>query len=178
MNRVTVTLALTTAVAALGVAACSAPTNDVKPVAQQEVPAPAAVKVPDGNRLVASLAGKGVQTYTCTNSAWTLLEPAATLSQGGKPVALHFKGPIWVSTVDGSEVDATAVPGAAVKHADAVPELLLKASAHQGTGEFAQVTFVQRLATKGGLAPTGSCTDGSQVSVPYSATYTFWTAAK
>jgi Protein of unknown function (DUF3455) len=178
MNRVTVALTLGTAVAAFGVAACFAPTNDVKPVVQQEVPASAAVKVPDGNKLVASLAGKGVQTYTCASSAWTPLEPAATLSQGGNTVALHFKGPIWVSTVDGSEVDATAVPGAAVKHADAVPDLLLKASAHHGTGQFADITFVQRLATKGGLAPTGSCTDGNRVSVPYSATYTFWSAAK
>ncbi|MEV6606692.1 DUF3455 domain-containing protein [Kutzneria sp. NPDC051319] len=172
MNRVTVALALVTA--AVGLAACSAPQTSVKPLAQQEVSAPDAVKVPAGNSLLASYQGDGVQIYQCAKAAWTLLEPAATISDHGKPVALHFKGPIWVSTVDGSEVGATAVPGASVKHADAVPELLLKASENHGKGQFADVTYVQRLATKGGLAPAGKCTDGAQASVPYSATYTFW----
>src|SRR5262249_24513226 len=125
MNRVRVALALVTA--GFGLAACSVPQTDVKPVAQQEVPAPAAVKVPDGNKMIASFEGRGVQIYQCASAAWPLLEPAATLSDHGRPVALHFKGPIWVSTLDGSEVGATAVPGASVKHPDAVPELLLKA---------------------------------------------------
>jgi hypothetical protein len=66
------------------------------------------------------------------------------------------------------------VPGASVKHADAIPELLLKTSKTRGKGQFSDVTFVQRLATKGGLAPAGKCTDGAEVSVRYSATYTFW----
>jgi hypothetical protein len=176
MNRVTVALALVTA--AVGLAACSSPQTSVKPLAQQEVSAPDAVKAPAGNKLLASFEGDGVQIYQCTKAAWTLLEPAATITDHGKPVALHFKGPIWVSTKDGSEVDATAVPGASVKHADAIPELLLKASENRGKGQFSDVTFVQRLATKGGLAPAGKCADGSEVSVPYSATYTFWTAAK
>lgn len=173
MNRVTVALALVTA--AVGLTACSSPqTAEVKPLAQQEVLAPPAVKVPAGNKFLAAFEGRGVQIYQCASAAWTLLEPAATLSDHGKPVALHFKGPIWVSTVDGSEVGATAVPGASVKHSDAVPELLLKASENRGKGQFSDVTYVQRLATRGGLAPAGTCTDGAQVSVPYSATYTFW----
>ena len=178
MNRVTVALALVTVFAGAGVTACSAAQPEVKTVAFQQVPAPVAVKVPAGNRMLASFEGRGVQTYQCTAAAWTLLEPAATLSDHGKPVALHFKGPIWVSTVDGSEVGAAAVPGASVKHPDAVPELLLKATENHGKGQFSDVTYVQRLATRGGLAPTASCTDGAQLSVPYSATYTFWAAAK
>jgi len=172
MNRVALALALVTATA--GLAACSAPETAIKPLAQQEVAAPDAVKVPAGNRLLASFAGDGVQIYQCSNAAWTLLEPAASITDHGKPVALHYKGPIWVSTKDGSEVDGTAVPGASVKHSDAIPELLLKASANRGKGQFSDVTYVQRLATKGGLAPAGKCTDGGEVSVPYSATYTFW----
>jgi hypothetical protein len=176
MNRVTVALALLTA--GVGLAACSAPQPAVKTVAQQEVPAPAAVKVPAGNRMLASFDGNGVQIYQCKAAAWSLLEPAATLSDHGKPVALHYQGPIWVSTVDGSEVGAAAVPGASVKHDNAVPELLLKATENHGKGQFGEVTYVQRLATHGGLAPAGSCADGVQASVPYSATYTFWTAAK
>jgi len=175
MNRVTVALALVAA--AVGLAACSAPQPDVKPVAQQEVLAPDAVKVPAGNRMIATFDGRGVQIYQCANAAWTLLEPAATLSDHGKPVALHFKGPIWVSTVDGSEVGAAAVPGASAPRPDAVPELLLKASENRGKGQFSDVTYVQRLATRGGLAPAGPCTDGAQMSAQYSATYVFWAAA-
>jgi hypothetical protein len=177
MNRVTTALALVSALASVGVSAQSAAQPDIKPVAQHQIPAPAAVKVPAGNRMIAAFQGSGVQIYQCVNAAWTLFEPAATLSDHGRPVALHFKGPIWVSTIDGSEVGATAVPGASVPHADAVPELLLKASENRGTGQFSAVTYVQRLATRGGLAPAGPCTDGSQVSIPYSATYAFWSAA-
>jgi hypothetical protein len=178
MNRKTVALVLATTFATVGLAACSASQPEVKLVAQKEVPTPTAVKVPAGNRMLASFQGNGVQIYQCTAAAWTLLEPAATLSDHGKPVALHFKGPIWVSTVDGSEVGAAAVPGASVQHPNAVPELLLKASENRGKGQFSDVTYVQRLATRGGLAPAGACTDGAQTSVQYSATYTFWTAAK
>ncbi|QUQ70781.1 DUF3455 domain-containing protein [Kutzneria sp. CA-103260] len=178
MNRVTTALALVSALATVGVAANSAPQPEVKPVAQQEVPAPVAVKVPAGNRMIATFDGRGVQIYTCANAAWTLLEPAATLSDHGKPVALHFKGPIWVSTVDGSEVGAAAVPGASAPRPGAVPELLLKATENHGKGQFSDVTYVQRLATRGGLAPAGPCTDGAQVSTPYSATYVFWAAAR
>jgi hypothetical protein len=171
MNRVTLALALVTAT--VGLAACAAPQTSIKPLAQQEVSAPDAVKVPAGNKMLASYEGNGVQIYQCTKAAWVLLEPAASITDHGKPVALHFKGPIWVSTVDGSEVGATAVPGASVKHSDAVPELLLKASENRGKGQFSDVTYVQRLATKGGLAPAGKCADGAEAAVPYSATYTF-----
>lgn len=175
MNRVMLALALVTA--AVGVAACSAPQPEVKPVAQQEVLVPSAVNVPAGNRMIAAFEGKGVQIYQCANAAWTLLEPAATLSDHGRPVALHFKGPIWVSTLDGSEVGATAVPGASAPRPGAVPELLLKASENRGKGQFSDVTYVQRLATRGGLAPAGPCTDGAQTATQYSATYVFWAAA-
>jgi hypothetical protein len=41
---------------------------------------------------------------------------------------------------------------------------------------YVTVTYVQRRPTKGGLAPAGPCTAGAQVSSPYAATYTFYTA--
>jgi hypothetical protein len=116
-----------------------------------------------------------VQIYQCTNSAWTLLQPAAIISDKGKPIALHSKGPVWVSTIDGSSVGAAPVPNAAVIHDDAVPELLLKATENHGVGQFGSITYVQRLATTGGLPPKGSCTPGTEQSVKYSATYSFYT---
>jgi cytochrome c5 len=180
MKLFTVVLALTAL--ATGTVACSSAQQPIeattKPQIQQQVPVPDAVKVPAGNRLVGSFEGVGVQIYHCTNNAWTLVQPAAIISDNGKPIALHSKGPVWVSTIDGSSVAATPVPNAAVTHDDAVPELLLKAIENHGSGQFGSVTYVERLATKGGLPPKGACIAGTQESVKYSATYTFYASVR
>jgi Protein of unknown function (DUF3455) len=176
------TAALTVAAFAISAdtAACSSAqqpaATTTKPETQQQVSVPDALKVPDGNKLVGSFEGVGVQIYQCTNNAWTLLQPAAIISDNGKPIALHSKGPVWVSTIDGSSVAAAPVPNAAVAHDDAAPELLLKATENHGAGLFGSVTYVQRLATKGGLAPKDACTAGAEKSVNYSATYTLYAA--
>jgi len=144
------------------------------------VEVPEALKVPDGNRLTGVFSAAGVQTYTCTDGAWKLLEPAATLwakkDSSRRPVALHSRGPVWVSTVDGSAVNAAAV--ATSPKTGTIPELLLKSTATRGTGAFADVSYIQRLDTKGGVAPATACTGTDQVSVPYSAIYTFYKPAK
>ncbi|WP_245821991.1 DUF3455 domain-containing protein [Lentzea waywayandensis] len=133
-----------------------------------------AVQVPSGNKIVERFYAKGVQTYTCTAGAWKGLEPAATLADRlGRAVGLHSRGPIWVSTVDGSAVEAAPVDGARNEVPGAVPELLLKAKSTRGAGTFAGVSYVQRLNTKGGVAPAGGCTEGAQTSVRYEALYTF-----
>ncbi|EMD27947.1 DUF3455 domain-containing protein [Amycolatopsis azurea] len=137
---------------------------------------PDAIKVPEGNKRLATYRGEGVQIYGCTNGAWTLIQPAATLSHRGRTIALHSKGPVWTSTVDGSTVGAAAVPGASVPRPNAVPELLLKANLNSGDGIFGKVTYVQRLDTRGGLAPAGTCAAGAQTAVRYSADYAFWVA--
>lgn len=140
-----------------------------------DVPVAAAVQVPKGNKLVGKYKATGVQTYTCTGNTWKGLEPSATLVDGtGKPVMLHSRGPIWVSTVDGSAVEAAPVDGAKVERAGAVPELLLKSKSTRGDGVLGAVSWVQRLDTEGGVAPGGRCSQGSQTSVPYSALYTFY----
>ncbi|MFF4401061.1 DUF3455 domain-containing protein [Streptomyces sp. NPDC001480] len=150
--------------------------------AAHETAIPPQLRVPEGNERIASLVAQGVQTYTCVNGSWTFLEPAANLwkehDPRHRPVALHSKGPVWISTVDGSAVNASAVPGASVPHDDAVPELLLKATATRGDGMFGSVSYIQRLHTEGGLAPAGSCTDNSQAGVPYSATYLFYAPSR
>jgi hypothetical protein len=164
----------------IGAVACSSAPQQVDaattPTAPQQVRVPDAVKAPDGNKLMGSFEGTGVQIYQCTNNGWTLLQPAAIITENGKAIALHSKGPVWISTIDGSSVAAAPVPHATVTHDDAVPELLLKATENHGAGQFSSVTYVQRLATKGGLAPKGACTDGAEQSIKYSATYRFYTA--
>jgi hypothetical protein len=180
MKRVAWSMAFGAIAIGTGLAACSSahppvPTSS-KTAAPQQVQIPDSVKVPSGNKLAGSFEGHGVQIYQCTNNSWALLKPAAIISDNGNPIALHSKGPVWISTVDGSEVSATPVPSAMVNHDDAIPELLLKATENQGAGQFGSVTYIQRLATKRGLAPKGRCADGVQVSIPYSASYLFYTA--
>jgi hypothetical protein len=147
----------------------------------QPVPVPPELEVPAGNTPIAAFDANGVQTYTCTGGAWKFLEPAATLWEHGdvsrQPVALHSKGPVWVSTRDGSAVNATAIANVTGRP-DAVPELLLKATATRGQGDFGQVSYVQRLDTTGGLAPTEPCTEGSQTGIPYTATYVFYAPSR
>ena len=144
------------------------------------VTVPDALKVPDGNKLTGVFSAAGVQTYTCTNGAWTLLEPAATLwaknDRSKRSVALHSRGPVWVSTVDGSAVNGSAIANS--PKTGTIPELLLKSTATRGTGVFADVSYVQRLDTSGGVAPTTACTGTDQVSVQYTATYAFYKPAQ
>jgi hypothetical protein len=55
-----------------------------------------------------------------------------------------------------------------------IPQLLLRAMKNRGTGIFGRVTFINRLRTRGGAAPTGSCSDGQTTGVPYTAQYLFY----
>ncbi|WP_037303552.1 DUF3455 domain-containing protein [Amycolatopsis orientalis] len=176
MKRATVTIAIGALLLGSGASAYAA-TNpiDVQAGGKQR-PVPEAVKVPDGNTRVATYRGEGVQIYGCANGAWTLIQPAATLSHHGRAIALHSKGPVWTSTVDGSTVGAAAVPGASSPRPNAVPEVLLKANLNSGDGIFGKITYVQRLDTRGGLAPAGACTAGAQTASRYSADYAFWAA--
>ncbi|NHC12907.1 DUF3455 domain-containing protein [Motilibacter sp. E257] len=135
---------------------------------------PEAVRVPAGNRAVATMDAKGVQVYQCTAGTWTFLEPAAVLGHGSR-TAIHFRGPSWESTQDGSLVEGSAVASSPVP--GAIAQLLLKATRTRGSGVFGAVTYIQRLETKGGLAPTGACQDGETRGVPYAAEYVFFARA-
>jgi hypothetical protein len=137
---------------------------------------PPQLDVPAGQQLVATLpVDHGSQVYTCSASTWTLREPAAVLRSGSEEV-LHTQGPQWISVNDGSAVTGTT--SATVPVAGAVPELLLKATANRGDGLLATVDLIQRLDTRGGLPPAGTCTDGSQTAVGYSAIYRFYSPAQ
>src|SRR5262249_38301506 len=82
-------------------------------------------------------------------------------------------GVYWQSVHDGSRVHAgnavaVPVPGA-------VPQLRLEKLDVAGTGILSRTSFVQRLNTVGGLAPTGACApQDAQVAVPYTADYLFY----
>lgn len=166
MSRVILGLAVAAALVGLGgsTAGAAPAGHDV----------PDIVKVPAGNKRIAVMPARGVQTYQCAAGAWTFLQPDAILRHHGSPEVLHTRGPVWTDVVDGSSVTAAAEASSPV--AGAIPELLLRATGNRGPGLLAGVTYIQRLNTTGGLAPAGACVDGATASVPYTADYAFWVA--
>ncbi|HEX6361054.1 DUF3455 domain-containing protein [Actinophytocola sp.] len=175
MRRVIAGLAVA-ALAAVGVGGAAVPAGAMEDVpAAQRSQVPDVIKVPAGNKKIAVMPANGVQTYQCTGGAWVFLQPDAILRYHGRPEVLHSKGPVWTSVRDGSSVTAAAQANSPVPNT--IPQLLLKATGNRGPGLFARVTFIQRLNTTGGVAPTGACTEGATASVPYTADYTFWVAA-
>jgi len=144
---------------------------------------PAEIAVPDGNRLDSVFKAKGVQIYGCTAGAWTLIEPAATLTGITlKPVkkvgAIHFRGPSWQSDSDGTLVEGLTPPVSAPSATpNSITQLRLNAKITRGEGTFGGVTFIQRLATVGGVAPTTACTEKQTTAVRYSAVYRFFKKA-
>jgi hypothetical protein len=182
--------------ALLGVlAGCSASGSDQRPeesfgegqasLSVDECPAgvPASLLPPAGESLKSKVSAVGVQIYSCNAKpdntyAWTLLAPQANLfNDDGRFVGTHFIGPTWQSN-DGSSVAGVKAAGATMD-ASAVPWLLVKAVSHAADeGRLSDVSYVQRLSTVGGLAPTDTCDAthnlGAIVQVPYSADYFFY----
>ena len=105
------------------------------------------------------------------------------------PDPLPFGNATWQSSFDSSKVWAQAVKTVPAGTDDSCPNegaiacLLLQSIGTQdgpaGGKILSKTTFVQRVNTKGGLAPADGCTEttdvGKQVLVPYSADYFFWT---
>jgi uncharacterized protein DUF3455 len=172
---------LASAVALVGTSSSQAADDSARPDAARSGSIPAALTVPAGNVQTSVFAAQGVQVYRCTAGAWGFVEPAATLT--GKSslaprsyqTAVHFRGPSWASTTDGSLVTATAAAASPVD--GSIPQLLLKAATNRGDGSFGKVSYIQRLETSGGAAPAGSCTDGNTTGVPYQAKYRFCSPA-
>jgi hypothetical protein len=138
---------------------------------------------PSTQHPILTVTGKGVQIYTCQQTAtdpqWVLQAPEATLiDAAGKPVGTHGAGPIWKSN-DGSTVKGELLQKSASPEPTSIPWLLLKAVGPTGSGIMSQVEFIRRSDTHGGNAlPTGC--DAQHLStvsrVPYTATYTFYSA--
>ncbi len=138
-----------------------------------------AVAPPSGARLLLKASAEGVQIYACqhqgSGTAWTLRAPGAVLRDpAGKEIGKHYAGPTW-QALDGSTVEGEVMRRADAPGGNAIPWLLLRAKSHGGAGQFADVGFIQRIDTQGGLAPVAMCdTTMEPVRVPYSATYLFY----
>jgi hypothetical protein len=139
---------------------------------------PPEIAVPDGNHLAFVFFGSGAQIYTCTGDGLFNgpATPDATLfDDNGDPAGIHFAGPTWQAN-DGSSVVGARI-AAVTPDPSAIPWLLLGAAQNNGDGIMSNVTFVQRLDTTGGLAPTDSCgcsDNGCDTArIDYTANYAF-----
>ena len=108
------------------------------------------------------------------------------------PNPLPFGSPTWQSSFDSSVVWAkslNSIPAgsdASCSHAGAIPCLLLQSIGSQdgpaGGGLMTSTTYIQRLNTTGGVAPSEGCSVASDVGkqklVPYTADYYFFRAGK
>jgi hypothetical protein len=139
--------------------------------------------------------------------SWTLFSPQATLfvtikwfgSDIRQQIITHFLSPnpteggtpraTWQSSIDTSAVWARAFPGNSSSDpnfvaAGAIPWLLLTRVGSQrgptGGGGLSDTTFVQRLNTAGGVAPSTGCSQaenvGATMLAPYTADYFFYRA--
>jgi hypothetical protein len=125
-------------------------------------------------KVVAVMRGVGAQVYMCgTDGNYTLREPVATLSGRGGTTVIHGKGPFWASS-DGSRVDGSGpVSAPSPDPTHNIPWLkVIGTSVDKAPGVFGDVKFIQRLDTRGGVAPAKCSTP--TLAVPYSATYVFW----
>jgi Protein of unknown function (DUF3455) len=143
---------------------------------------PAALQVPDGQVLLFRAFAVGTQNYECQSNdsgatTWTFLQPKAVLvGDEGESLGIHGRGPFWAA-YDGSRVVGSApvsAPGRDPAHD--VPLLLLRATPAEADGQFAGVSYIQRLDTRGGAAPAGPCNPEQQptLEVPYLAVYYFY----
>jgi hypothetical protein len=150
--------------------------------------APEALQVPPGHVLKLAVKAEGFQIYECGADknnpaafAWNLTGPQADLFDAqGKKIGKHYAGPTWES-LDGSKVVGKVKASDKGPDANAVAWLLLDAKSTGGSGVLSSITHVQRLATVGGKAPADGCTAQTKdavTSMPYSANYYFYEAAK
>ncbi|TCK72510.1 uncharacterized protein DUF3455 [Acidipila rosea] len=133
--------------------------------------------------LVLQAKGDGVQIYECGKEhgflQWQLEGPDAKLLDGnGKVVGKHFAGPTWQLN-DGSHVKGRVISSQASPDAGSIPWLLLSAVPGTASGKLAQVAYIRRSNTHGGLAPKAGCEKadqaGQKIKVPYTADYSFYT---
>jgi Protein of unknown function (DUF3455) len=138
---------------------------------------------PPSQHPILTVTGKGVQIYTCQLAAntpqWVFEAPDASLyDASGSKVGVHGAGPSW-RYYDGSTVKGEVVGKSPAADTTSIPWLLLKAVSDDESGTLTKAQFIRRSDTHGGIAPAAGCDTqhlNATVRVPYTATYTFYSA--
>jgi hypothetical protein len=163
-------------------------------------PVPANIQIPPGNTVFFVGHAVGTQNYIClpsgTGFQFTLFTPQATLfNNRDKQLTTHYFSPnpfeggkiratwqardtsaVWGQVEDSSSDPHFVQPGA-------IAWLRIKVVGAQegpaGGDTLKEITFIQRLNTSLGLAPSAGCKSaadvGKQAFVPYTADYFFYT---
>lgn len=145
------------------------------------------LKVSAGQVLQLKGIAKGVQIYQCKAKTddtkqfeWTLKAPEADLfDDQGKKIIKHYGGPTW-EALDGSKVIGTVKTKTDAPTASAIPWLLLQAKSNEGNGSLSKITYIQRVETVGGKAPSQVCNQASantEARIDYAADYFFYSPA-
>jgi hypothetical protein len=152
------------------------------------------ITVPEGGGgVLLHAAGAGTQNYICaaatvdggtTTYTWTLVTPAATLSDcNGTAIGMHFASEAGSTAPEWQTTDGTFVVGHKIGSftpdggSGSIAWFLLQEAEHGGTGLLSNAQYIQRLFTDGGVAPASSCTEaavGMTLDVPYGAQYYFF----
>ncbi len=142
---------------------------------------PEPVRVPAGHKVVLETVGVGEITYECRAKdgahAWVFAGPEAELrGRDGRRIGRYFGPPATWQADDGSALTGTQLAVAPAGDGN-IPLQLVQANPATGSGLMQGVTHIQRLATRGGVAPATPCDAGragqKQV-VRYQADYVFW----
>jgi hypothetical protein len=187
-------------VAALTVAFIASLSQSVRAGSVTPPPVPTDIQVPAGNKAYLEGHAIGTQNYICLPAgagfAWTLFGPQATLfSDDDGQVITHFLSPnpdeggtpraTWQHSKDTSSVWAFAIAissDSAFVAPGAIPWLKLQVVGAEdgptGGDRLSETTFIQRLNTSGGVAPSTGCSVAADVGkkafVPYTADYFFY----
>jgi Protein of unknown function (DUF3455) len=178
----------------------------LQPIAAADIappPVPPNLEVPAGNEAFLEGHAIGTQNYICLPSeagvAWTLVGPQATLfNRWDRQLITHFLSPnpderdtpraTWQHSRDTSTVWAVAIASSSDPNfvaSGVIPWLLLQVVGAQpgptGGDRLTETTFIQRVHTSGGVAPSTGCVEvtdvGQRAFVPYTADYFFYDAA-
>jgi hypothetical protein len=105
--------------------------------------------------------------------------PQAVLrDRTGRPTGTYYGPPATLESNDGSKLTATQV-AVAPSGPGRLPMQLVKANPAMGNGVMSGVTYIQRVALEGGVAPASACdmaSRGRREQVRYQADYIFWKA--
>jgi len=167
---------------------------------------PENIEVPAGNTVYLVGHATGTQNYICLpdggNFKYTLFTPQATLfNADSEEIMTHYFGPnpeeggivraAWQDSQDTSTVwgrvmsgDSSTDPAYVAK--GAIAWLLVTIVGDQagpaGGDRLTKTTYIQRVNTSGGVAPSTGCASvgdvGRQAFVPYTTDYYFYRAAK
>jgi hypothetical protein len=171
-------------------------------------PVPANLEVPQGNEVYLHGRAVGTQNYVClstsTGMRWQFIAPQATLfipifGQLQQQITTHFLSPnpaenglarpTWMQSFDSSQVWGKAAASSTDPNyvaPNSIPWLLVQAvgtaTGPTGGSLLSRTTYIQRLNTAGGIAPTTGCSQlteaGALALVPYTTDYFFYRARR